>query len=79
MGRSDSRSALTRFAGTPLIGLVAPGPPSGVAPQRSHCRGGDGSLLFPRRLSHRSVPHTPRGSSGLHLQALHPFHGLHPV
>src|SRR4029453_3024590 len=43
---------------------------------RSHVWGGDRSLLFPRRLSHHSTSLTPPGSSGLHLQALHPFHGL---
>ena len=42
-------------------------------------RGGDGSLLFPRWLSHHSTSSTPSGSSGLHLQALHPFHGLRPL
>src|SRR5688572_15668251 len=78
MDRSDSRSALPRFAGTPLIGLVAPGRPPEGAPQGSHGRGGDGSLLFPRRLSHRSAPLTPRGSWGLRLQALHPVLGLRP-
>lgn len=40
--------------------------------------GGDGSLLFPHRLSHHSMPSTPQGSSGLLLQALHPFLGLRP-
>src|SRR5262245_42092829 len=49
-----------------------------MAPQRSHCWGGDGSLLFPRWLCQRSTPSTPLGSSGLHLQVLHPFHGLRP-
>ena len=49
-----------------------------LAPDGSHCWGGDGSLLFPRWLSHHSTPHTPQGSSGLRFQALHPFHGLRP-
>jgi hypothetical protein len=80
MGRSDSRSTLSHFAGTPLIGFVAPSPPDGVALHaESHCWGGDGSLLFPRRLSHHSTSLTPPGSSGLHLQALHPFRGLRPI
>ena len=34
------------------------------------------ATLFHRLLSLRSDPHTPEGSSGLHLQNLHPFHGL---
>jgi hypothetical protein len=49
-----------------------------LAPHGSHCWGGDGSLLFPRRLCQRSTPSTPLGSSGLLLQALHPFPGLRP-
>src|SRR5439155_14351933 len=60
-------------------GFVAPSPPARSAPERSHCWGGDGSLLFPRRLSHHSTSHTPPGSSGLHLQALHPFRGLRQI
>jgi len=47
-----------------------------MAPRESHCRGGDGSLLFPHRLCQRSTPSTPPGSSGLRFQALHPFPGL---
>src|ERR1700730_16337013 len=47
-----------------------------MAPSRSHCWGGDGSLLFPRWLCQRSTPSTPLGSSGLLFQALHPFLGL---
>jgi hypothetical protein len=43
-----------------------------MAPQGSHCWGGDGSLLFPRRLSHRSTPLTPQGSSGLHSKLFTP-------
>src|SRR5713226_304879 len=43
-----------------------------MAPQGSHCWGGDGSLLFPRWLSHRSTPSTPQGSSGLHSKLLTP-------
>lgn len=34
------------------------------------------SPLFHCPLSQRSVPPTPRSSSGLHIQSLHPFHGL---
>src|SRR6266851_3631713 len=50
-----------------------------MAPQGSHCWGGDGHLLFPRWLSHHSTPSTPSGSSGLRFQVLDPFHGLrHP-
>ena len=79
MGRSDSRSALAHFAGSPRIGSVAPNPPKDGLSVGSHCWGGDGSLLFPRRLSHHSTSLTPPGSSGLHLQALHPFHGLRPI
>jgi hypothetical protein len=33
---------------------------------------------FPPSPSERSTPHTPGGSSGPHLQALRPFHRLHP-
>ena len=40
--------------------------------------GRGGPPQFPPPPSERSAPHTPGGSSGLHLQALHPFHGLHP-
>ncbi len=72
MGRSDSRSALPHFAGALLIGFVAPRPPPGVALQGSHCWGGDGSLLFPRWLSHHSTPSTPPGSSGLHSKLFTP-------
>jgi len=50
-----------------------------MAPHGSHCWGGDGSLLFPRWLCQRSTPSTPLGSSRLHFQALHPFHGLRLV
>ena len=64
IGSTLGRSALARFAGTPLIGLVAPGPPPGAVPQGSHGRGGDGPLLFPRRLSHRSAPFVRRGVLG---------------
>ena len=49
-----------------------------LAPDGSHCWGGDGSLLFPRWLCQRSTPSTPLGSSGLHVQVLRPFHGLRP-
>src|SRR3954452_9657410 len=77
MGRSDSRSALPRFTGALLIGFVAPSPRPGWLPG-FHSWGGDGPLLFPHRLSRHSAPSTPPGSSGLHLQALHPFLGLRP-
>src|SRR6266542_2616466 len=50
-----------------------------LAPHGSHCWGRDGSLLFPRWLYQRSTPSTPPGSSRLHLQALHLFHGLRPA
>jgi hypothetical protein len=40
--------------------------------------GRGGPPQFPPPPSERSEPHTPGGSSGLHVQALHPFHGLHP-
>ena len=61
-----------------LSGSPLPRPPPGVALRGSHGWGGDGSLLFPRRLSHHSTSSTPPGSLGLHLQALHPVHGLRP-
>ena len=76
--RSDSRSALTHFAGSLLIRLGAPRPPASWHPSGLFCWGGDGSLLFPRWLCQRSTPSTPLGSSGLPLQALHPFPGLRP-
>ena len=44
-----------------------PQPPGRVGPPQ-----------FPPSPSERSAPSTPEGSSGLHIQALHPFHGLHP-
>jgi len=47
-----------------------------MAPHGSPCWGGDGPLLFPRRLCQRSTPPTPLGSSGLLVQDLHPFRGL---
>jgi len=53
--------------------------PRRLAHAEAHCWGGDGSLLFPRRLCHRSTPLTPQGSSVLHLQALHTFRGLRPT
>jgi hypothetical protein len=40
--------------------------------------GRGGPPQFPPPPSERSAPHTPGGSSGLYLQALHPFHGLRP-
>src|SRR6266542_4601930 len=39
--------------------------------------GRGGPPQFPPPPSERSAPSTPGGSSGLHIQALHPFHGLH--
>jgi hypothetical protein len=40
--------------------------------------GRQGLLQFLSLPSERSAPHTPRSTSGLLLQALHPFHGLRP-
>ena len=42
MASSDSRSALPRFVGAPLIGFDAPSPPLGLAPQGSSASGGLG-------------------------------------
>ena len=50
-------------------------PRSGTTPQRA---GRGGPLLFPPSPSTRSTSPTPGGSSRLHIQALHLFHGLHP-
>src|SRR6266487_2885728 len=44
----------------------------------SPCRFIPAHPQFPPPPSERSAPSTPGGSSGLRLQALHPFHGLHP-
>ena len=66
-------------AGSSLPDHRSGGLPAGLTP-----RGGDGSLLFPHRLSHHSMPgftprnEGPQGSSGRRLQALHPFLGLRP-
>jgi hypothetical protein len=79
MTSSDSRSALPHFVGFSAYRVRRSQSTPRLAPKRSHCWGGDGSLLFPRRLSHHSTPLTPPGSSGLHVQALHPFHGLRPL
>ena len=46
-------------------------------PHRPPGRGGPPQ--FPPPPSERSAPSTPGSSSGLHIQALHPFHGLHPI
>jgi hypothetical protein len=40
--------------------------------------GRGGPPQFPPPPSERSTPHTPGGSSGPHVQALRPFHRLHP-
>ena len=63
----------------PRGGWLLPVHVLGRLSQSSHCRGRDGSLLFPCWLSHHSTSLTPRGSSGLHFQALHPLHGLRPL
>jgi len=76
MSRSDARSALTHFAGTPRIGRAAPSPRIGLHPVRHCCWGEDGALLFPRRLCHRFTPRTPQGASVRHVHVLHPFRGL---
>jgi hypothetical protein len=80
MTSSDSRSALPHFVGYSAYRVRrSQSIPRAGCPVGSHCWGGDGSLLFPRRLSHHSTPLTPQGSSGLHFQALHPFRGLRPL
>src|SRR2546425_11284119 len=79
MTSSDSRSALPHFVGFSAYRVRRSQSTCSVRPtKRSHCWGGDGSLLFPRRLSHHSTSLTPPGSSGLHFQALHPFHRPSP-
>jgi hypothetical protein len=76
MGRSDSRSALAHFTGTPLIGFDAPSPPLSWHPRGltagaetgiscSH----DGCLTVPRPLRRRVL----RGCTSKFLR---PFHGL---
>jgi len=55
MGRSDSRSALPRFTGPPLIGLAAPRPPRGWHP-RSLTAGAETGLSC----SHDGSPTVPR-------------------
>src|SRR3990170_8541683 len=47
---------------------------SGGSSRRPPGRGGPPQ--FPSPPSERSAPHTPRSSSGLQFQALHPVHGL---
>ena len=49
---------------------------SGGSSRRPPGRGGPPQ--FPSPPSERSAPPTPGGSSGLYLQALHPFRGLRP-
>src|SRR5438128_3139387 len=63
----------THFPGSPVIGRDAPTAIFRRPPGRG------GPPQFPPPPSERSAPHTPGGSSGLRLQALHPFHGLHPA
>src|SRR5438105_4922864 len=55
MDRSDSRSALAHFAGTPLIGLVAP-----RQPRRWHRRGLSAGAETGLSCSHTSCPTLPR-------------------
>jgi hypothetical protein len=50
-------------------GLISPLP-------QAVCRDPVRSPLFHRGLSPHSAPHTPEGSSRLHFQSLHLFHGL---
>ena len=72
MAASDSLPAGYPLPGSsPVIGA----PCSGTNPQAPD-RGGPPQ--FPPSPSTRSTPSTPGGSSGLRLQALHPFHGLRP-
>ena len=61
------------FPGSPVIGRVAPTTRSAASPGRG------GPPQFPPPPSKRTTPHTPGGSSELHIQALHPFHGLRRV
>jgi hypothetical protein len=60
----------TRPGSTPVIGRAAPTAPRRRPPGRG------GPPQFPPPPSERSAPSTPASSSGLQLQALHPFHGL---
>jgi hypothetical protein len=69
---SDAHPAPAHFPALPVIGRVAP-----TTHRSSPGRGGPPQ--FPPPPSKRSTPHTPRGSSGLRFQALHPFHGLRRV
>src|SRR5437588_8057455 len=55
---------------TPVIGPDTPTAPCRRLPGRG------GPPQFPPPPSERSEPSTPRSSSGLQFQALHPFHGL---
>ncbi len=69
---SDSLPASRPLPGSsPVIGRLAPAPLRSVP-------GRGGPLLFPPSPSTRSTSPTPGGSSRLHIQALHLFHGLHP-
>src|SRR6266496_5801105 len=70
---------LRRPPGTPPTARLI----TGYRARRSSSRsrrppGRGGPPQFPSPPSERSEPHTPGGSSGLYLQALHPFHGLRP-
>jgi hypothetical protein len=58
---------------TPVIGPVTPTARSAGLPGRG------GPPQFPPPPSERSTPSTPRSSSGLRFQDLHPFHGLRPT
>jgi hypothetical protein len=75
---ADFRCAQDRFVSCTYRPRLLPGATGWLA--RSHQRRcADGSLLFHARLCARSAPLTPDGSSGLHNQDLHPFHGLRPI
>jgi hypothetical protein len=68
---SDAHPARGPLPGSsPVIGRDAPTAPS----RRPSGRGGPPQ--FPPPPSERSEPSTPRSSSGLRFQALHPFRGL---
>ena len=56
-----------------IIPVIGRHPPTST-PQHQSGRGGPPQ--FPPPPSERSTPSTPGSSSGLRLQALHPFHGL---
>src|SRR5437667_10728629 len=80
MTSSDSRSALPHFVGCSAYRVRRSQSTSSVGfTERSHCWGGDGALMFPRRLSHHSTSLTPPGYSGLHFQVLRTFRGLRPL